>query len=329
MKSNPSRNDIEIGKTEILEAYEKVRQYLDPTPIIKSQYLSHKFGTNVFLKLESMQPTHSFKVRGAINCISSLEPEKISKGIVTASGGNHGLGVAYACRLLNTKAIVFLPVKTPEIKVKALENMGATIELYGEAWDEANLKALEYAEDNQLSYVHPFNNRYVIAGQGSIVSEILQANIQPDLIVASIGGGGLISGISMAVKHLTPHTKVVGVETIGADCMSKSIKANEIIELKEISSIADSLGAKKTESTNFEIIRKHVDQIAVVSDKETVEASLALLESDKVLAEPAASCCIAALENGSIPSKECENIVVIICGANISLSKLLGFNKSI
>lgn len=316
-----------ISKAELNSAYDKIREFLPATPLVKSYRLSQLVGANVYLKLESLQPTHSFKVRGALNSISLLSESAIKAGVVTASGGNHGLGVSYASKVLNSNATVFLPVNTSELKIAALKEIGAKVILHGEAWDEANLEALKLAQSKSQEYIHPFNDRKVMAGQGTIVNEIMESGLYPDTIIASIGGGGLISGIASALWHYSPTSKVVGVETIGADCMSQSIAANRIVELPAITSIADSLGAKKTEALPFEIIKARVSNIVNISDALAIESALELLEKDKLLVEPAASCCIAALSSNKIEFKSGSNIVIIVCGANISLNKLLTYKE--
>lgn len=308
---------------EIRAAHRRIAGNLNPTPVIRSQFYSDLCDAEVYLKLESLQPTHSFKVRGALNAILSLPDQRRRKGVITASGGNHGLGVAYASRVAGTTATIYLPVKTPEIKVKAIKKLGAEVVLHGEAWDEANLQALSTAAEQDKAYIHPFDDQAVLSGQGTIICELVDQVRQPDLIVASIGGGGLISGIASAAKELLPETEIAGVETLGADCMNRSVEAGKLVELPAIASIADSLGAKKTAERQFQIVRNHVSQLAAVDDASTVQAGLDLLTQEKVLAEPAAACCLAALANRKISFAPGSTVVVVLCGANIGLDKLL------
>ena len=320
-----------LDRTALEEAASTVARYLRPTPLIRSSYFSDLTGADVWLKLESLQPTHSFKVRGAINAVAHLDEEQRKRGVVTASGGNHGLGVALASRLLETTATVYLPVKTPELKVNALERLGAEIILHGSAWDEANALALMEAEKNDLAYIHPFNDSLVMAGQGTMIKEIAEdkSSPEPDLIMASIGGGGLISGIISATKCYLPSARVSGIETLGADCMKRSIEAGELVELDRIASIADSLGARRTEERPFSIVKDYIAELAVVEDRAAVEAAFTLLAEEKLLTEPAASCCLAALIGGKISFSKGETIVVIVCGANISLEKLQSFRTDL
>jgi threonine dehydratase len=306
----------------VLDAYKRIRKHLLPTPVLCSIYYSELLDARVYLKLESFQPTHSFKVRGALNAILSLPEEKRRKGVVTASGGNHGLGVAFASRLCGTEATIFLPEKTPEIKVKAIKHLGVEVVMHGEAWDEANAHAMQIAAEEDKAYIHPFNDPLVMAGQGTIVTELIEQIRQPDLIVASIGGGGLISGIISAAKHQMPGTQVAGVETVGADCMSRSLESGSIVELPAITSIADSLGAKRTETVQFETVKEHASQVVRVDDSSTVQSCLELLREEKVLAEPAAACCLAALSQKLISYPPGAAIVVVVCGANVGLEKL-------
>ena len=308
-----------ISKTAIETAVERIRPYLSQTPLIYSPYYSDKTDCNVFLKLETVQPTHSFKVRGAFNAILSLPEEKRRVGIVTASGGNHGLGVALACTTLDIPCTIYLPVGTQTNKVEKIKHLGARVTLHGEAWDEANKLALDTAEREGRTYVHPFDNRNVMAGQGTIVTELAGQLDKVDMIVASIGGGGLISGIISAVEHFLPGTRVAGVETEGANCMSESLNAGKIIELPAITSICETLGARKTEQTHFEIVSKYASGVSVVSDEEAKASLIDLLSEEKLLVEPATSCSLAALTSRKISFEKGETIVVIMCGGNVAL----------
>lgn len=308
-----------ISKNAIETAVERIRPYLPQTPLVYSPYFSDKIDCNVYLKLETVQPTHSFKVRGAFNAILSLPADDQKAGIVTASGGNHGLGVALACTTLDIPCTIFLPVGTQSDKVEKIRQLGATVTLHGEAWDEANKLALDTAEKEGRTYVHPFDNRNVMAGQGTIVTELAGQLDKVDMIVASIGGGGLISGIISGTQHFLPDARVAGVETDGANCMSESLKAGKIVELPAITSICETLGARKTEQTHFEIVSKYAAGIAVVSDDQAIASLLELLSEEKLLVEPATSCSLAALTEGKISYEKGETIVVVMCGGNVAL----------
>ncbi len=272
-----------------------------------------------------MQPTHSFKVRGAFNAIANLRDAQRKRGVVTASGGNHGLAVAYAARATEISATVLLPESTPEVRIQAIRLQGARVLLQGASWDEANIEAQRIAHAEDKAYIHPFNDEHVMAGQGTIVAELVNQLDRIDLLVASIGGGGLLSGLISAASAFTPRTRAIGVETEGADSMYQSWRAGRIVELDAITSIAETLGARKTEPRQFEIISRHAASLVTVADEQAVAALLELLAEEKLLTEPATSCSIAALLAGKIPVRPEENIVVVLCGANVGLQRVNGW----
>jgi len=312
-----------IPRHEIVAAASHIRTHLAITPVVRADHFSRKLGANVFFKLETLQPTHSFKVRGAFNALTQLDDAQRKRGVVTASGGNHGLAVAYAARALDIRATIYLPESATEAKLAAIRPLGPEIIIHGTAWDDANALAMRIATQTGRTYIHPFDDQAVMAGQGTMVLELLQQMPAPDLIVASIGGGGLISGIISAAKHFSPATRVVGVETVGADSMFQSWKAGRIVELPAITSIAETLGARRTQPTQFEIVTKHVTDLVTVSDASALRALREILEAEKILTEPAASCSVAALLERKVAFDAGQNIAVILCGANISLEKVL------
>ncbi len=320
-----------ISAEEIKTAQSNVAKHLQPTPLFFSRFYSALTGCRVYFKLEMLQPTHSFKVRGAFNAVMSMTPEQLQRGVFTASGGNHGLGVAIACATLNAPCTIYLPETSPKLKVDAIKKLGARTILLGRSWDEANAEAIAVSKDQNASYVHAFDNPLVMAGQGTIVTELLeqlkQLNQSADLIVASIGGGGLVSGIISATKHFTPQTRVAGVETMGANCMSESLAANKIVELSAITSICDSLGARKTAQRQFDIISNNISEVALVSDDDAIDTLLQLLAEEKLLVEPAASCSLAALVNKKIKTTGNETVVVVLCGGNIALDRVCQWQK--
>jgi threonine dehydratase len=311
-----------IAKREFETAVQRIRAHLAPTPLIRAQHFSRELGTNVFFKLEMLQPTHSFKVRGAFNALTQLTDKQKKRGIVTASGGNHGLAIAYAAATLGIPATVYLPESATETKLAAIRGFGPEMVVHGSAWDDANALAMKVAGESGRAYIHPFDNPRVMAGQGTIVTELLAQLPEPDLIVTSIGGGGLISGILSAIQHYSPSTRVFGVETEGADSMYQSRKAGKIVELQAITSIAETLGARKTEKTQFEIVMQYVTDLVTVSDNAAIRALIAILQEEKLLSEPAASCSVAALMEGKIPVKPGEKVVVVLCGANVAHEKV-------
>ena len=312
-----------IPEQDLRIAYERVQQYFSPSPLIRSHYFSRKLDAEIWFKLEMLQPTHSFKLRGALNAVLSLSPEQRAKGVVTASAGNHGLGVSLVASMFGIPARIYLPIGTSQSRVDAISALGAEAILHGEVWDESNREALQFAADEDWAHIHSFDSPHVMAGQGTILYELQEQLSNIDRIVLSIGGGGLISGILSARAVLMPETKVVGVEPLGADCVTQSIRWGEVVTLPAITSIADSLGAKKTTDYHFQLIRQYADQLVNTSDSASIDAILEVLEYEKLLIEPAAACNLAAFSEGSIDYSPGERIVVIICGANVSFKQVM------
>lgn len=316
-----------IAGEQIQQAARAIHQWLEPTPLIRSDYLSNRLGCNVWLKLEMLQPTHSFKVRGAFSAMSRLTQQQRSAGVVTASGGNHGLAVAYAAHKLDIPAIILLPRKTSEERIDAIRFFNADVRLHGESWDDANVEARRIERNAGSLYIHPFDDMHVMAGQGTIVSELVQQIERIDLLVASIGGGGLLSGLISAVHAWSPQTRVIGVETEGADSMHQSWRAGRIVELEAITSIAETLGARSTQPRQFAIITGHAASLVTVSDEQAIRALLDILDAEKLLTEPATSCSVAALLTGKIPVDPSENVVIVLCGANVGLKRVIDWQR--
>lgn len=314
-----------IERQDIEDAFRTIQRWLSPTPLIRSHRLSRKLGANIYFKLETLQPTHSFKVRGAFNSISRLPEDVRDRGVITASGGNHGLAVAFAAETLGIPATVLLPAATPPDRIGAIQALNARVVLHGASWDDANVKALDFARKDGTAYIHPFDSVDVMAGQGTIVKELVAQIPRIDLLVASIGGGGLLSGLISAAAVFSPATRVVGVETEGADSMYQSWRAGRIIELPAITSIAETLGARKTEARQFEIITQHVSSLVTVTDDEAIDALVGLLAEEKLLTEPATSCSVAALLEGKASAGPDETVVIVLCGANAGLPRIAGW----
>lgn len=318
-----------ISRLEIEAAAARIRRYLAPTPLVRSERLSRQLDANVFLKLETLQPTHSFKVRGAFSALTRLDAERMKRGVVTASGGNHGLAVAFAATRLGIPATIYLPASATEAKLSAIRRLQPEVVIHGASWDDANALAMQVAAESGRSYVHPFDDSAVMAGQATLVPEILaDLPAPPELLVASIGGGGLISGILSAASQLCPGTRVFGVETVGADSMSRSLAAGRIVELSAITSIAETLGARRTGKFQFETVSRLAAGVVTVTDAEAIEALVGLLEGDKLLTEPATSCSVAALGLGKIPVARGSTVVVVACGANVTLEKIIEWRAS-
>ena len=309
-----------IPYSEILAAADRIASLSPPTPLVRSDNYSRRLGANVYLKLEILNPTRSFKTRGASNAILQLDQAARARGVVTASGGNHGLGVAFVAQSLGIPARIYLPSNTPRSKVEVFSSFDAQIAIAGESWDESNRGALLAAQEQGLNYIHPFDDPAVVAGQATIGLEIAQTLPVIDKVAVSVGGGGLIAGIASALAQASPSTSVFGVETIGADSMTQSIINGQITSLPAITSIANTLGARTPGKRSYEIVRQYVEDVVAVSDAQAVAALLECLDHEKLLVEPAMSCSLAALTTGAVPVRPDENIIVIVCGGNATWS---------
>ena len=299
-----------------VKAKEKLSKVLLETNLIYSPIFSDESGNEIYIKLENLQKTGSFKIRGAYNKISNLTDNEKQRGVVASSAGNHAQGVAYAAEEAWIKAVIVMPKSTPLIKVESTKKYGAEVVLYGDVYDDAFKKAKELEEKEGYIFVHPFNDEEVLYGQGTIALEILEKLPETDIIIVPIGGGGLISGIACAAKIIKPGIKIIGVEPEGAASAYESIKENKIVELKEANTIADGTAVKKIGELNFEYIKKYVDEIITVSDYELMEAFLLLVEKHKIIAENSGILSVAALKKLKEKNKK---VVSVISGGNIDV----------
>jgi threonine dehydratase len=306
----------------ICRAQHRLRGLLHRTPLIHSATLSDHLGAPTFLKLECLQKTGSFKPRGAFNRMLELSEEERKRGVVAASGGNHAQGVAYAARHLGIAATICMPETTPRNYRDATRGYGADIVLC------ADIKAA-FAETARLQQegrvlVHPFDDAFVAAGQGTVGLEILEDLPGATRVYVSIGGGGFIGGIATAIRTIKPEAKI-SVETRGADAMSQSLAAGTLVELPAITSIARTLGAPKVCDFTFRLVRDLVEEVVVVDDAATVRAMFLLLERTKYLTEPAAACCLAAAEKQKDLFTARDQIVLVLCGGNVSPQDLASY----
>lgn len=280
-----------------------------------------KPDVNLYIKPENLQVTGSFKVRGAAYKISRLTPEERAKGVIACSAGNHAQGVALAAARNNIKSVICLPDGAPISKVEATRAYGAEIEMVNGVYDDAYNRALELKEEKGLTFIHPFDDDYVIAGQGTIALEILNENPNVEVIVVPVGGGGLISGIAYTVKALRPDVKVYGVQAAGAPSMVRSVDKGEILTLDGVKTIADGIAVKQPGENTFDICSKYVDGIVTVTDDEISTAILTLMEQQKLVAEGAGAVSVAAVMFDKIPVVG-KNTVCIVSGGNIDVTIL-------
>lgn len=308
-----------MNDTPTLSQIQRARQRITPcvkrTPLTASASLSERLKTNVYIKLEVFQKTGSFKVRGAFNKILSLKPEERGRGVVAVSGGNHAQAVAYAARTLGLQSVVLMPETTPRNYVEATRGYGAEVRFAADV-RAAFAEVAEY-ERQGWAFIHPFDDPDVMAGQGTIGLEILDDVPQVTDIIASVGGGGLIGGIAVAVKTLKPAVRMWGVETEGADCMSKSLAAGEIVTLDAITSVARTLGAPAPSERTMAVARNLLESVTVVSDAEALSALRYILERLKILTEPAASCTLAAADRLQDKFSPERHVVLVLCGGNM------------
>jgi len=308
----------DIGLHDIEQARRRIAGYVRRTPLITAAPLSRPLpleeGTALTLKLESLQVTGSFKARGATHKALTLAPEEARRGLVTASGGNHGLGVAYAGRLIGAPVIIYLPANAPAAKAEKLERWGARVIREGTVWDEADAEARRAAARDGMTYVHAFADPAVVAGQGTVGLEIFEDAPDTDTLVVAIGGGGLISGIASAAKALRPGVRVIGVEPEGAPTLSASLRAGRVVELERITTVANTLAPRRSAELNFEIVRALVDEIVLVSDEEMREAARWLWFELGIAAELSGAASVAAI----LTRKACagaHRVCAVVCGA--------------
>ena len=303
-----------------LEQFKEARNVLQgvlrPTPLIHSPYLSKSCGNNVYLKPENMQVTGAYKIRGAYYKISTLTDEEKARGLVTASAGNHAQGVAYAAQAAGVKATVVMPTTTPLVKVNNTKDYGANVVLHGEVFDDAAELAAQLAEEQGLTYVHPFNDLTLATGQGTIAYEIFQDLPDVDVILIPIGGGGLAAGVSTLAKLLNPNVEVIGVEPTGAASMKASLEAGHVVTLPTASTIADGVAVKTPGDLVFPYVQQNVDRVLALEDGELVEAFLDIMERHKMIVENAGLLTVAALKHLDCKGK---NVVSVLSGGNMDV----------
>ena len=286
------------------------------THLVYSSAFSRATGNHVYLKPENMQVTGAYKIRGAYYKISTLSDEEKARGLVTASAGNHAQGVAYAAQAAGVPATIVMPTTTPLVKVNNTKDYGAKVILHGEVFDESAELAAKLAEEEGLTYIHPFNDLEVATGQGTIAYEIFQDLPDVDIILVPIGGGGLAAGVSTLAKLLNPNVKVIGVEPEGAACMKASLEAGHVVSLPTANTIADGTAVKTPGDKVFPYIRDHVDQIITIPDTELVEAFLDVMEKHKMVVENAGLLTVAALSHLDCQDK---NVVPVLSGGNMDV----------
>lgn len=303
-----------------LEAFEeasiKVKEVTQETKLVESPYLTAATGNRVWLKPENMQRTGAYKVRGAYYKISTLTPEELSRGIITASAGNHAQGVAFAATRAGAKSIVVMPTTTPLIKVERTKDYGAEVVLHGDVYDEACEYAMHLAETEGYTFIHPFNDPVVATGQGTIAMEIVQELPLVDTILVPIGGGGLSCGVSTFAKLYNPKIRVIGVEPAGAACMKASVEAGHVVKLPAASTIADGTAVLEPGDLVYPYVRDNVDEIITVEDEELIVSFLDMVENHKMVVENSGLLTVSALKH--LPPEN-KRVVSILSGGNMDV----------
>ncbi|OCL92164.1 threonine ammonia-lyase [Aliarcobacter thereius] len=310
-----------ITLNDIKDAKKRLENTISKTPLMKAPILSKEKNAEVYLKEDNLQITGSFKLRGAFNKVAMLDDKKREAGVVAASAGNHAQGLAFAAQYFGCEATIFMPEATPLTKVSGVRSYGANVVLTGENFDEAYASAIKFAKEKNKEFVHPFADDEVIAGQGTIALEVLENIDDTDEIVVPIGGGGLIAGIAIAAKSINPNIKITGVVASGARGMKDSFEARMPIDSSSVRTIADGIAVRDVTPKLLDIILEYVDEIVEVSDNETANAILFLLEKHKLMVEGAGAVSVAAIMHDKI-NVSGKKICAVVSGGNIDVTML-------
>jgi threonine dehydratase len=311
-----------IALSEIVKAKRQISQVALKTPCALAPILSEEVGAEVYLKKENLQITGAYKLRGAYNKIASLSKEERKKGVIAASAGNHAQGVAYSAKSFGINATIIMPEATPLLKVTGTRSLGAEVILHGDNYDEAYAYALIYAQEHGLTFIHPFEDPKVIAGQGTVALEMMDEINDLTIVVIPIGGGGLISGMSSALKQIDPRVRVIGVTAKGAPAMFESFKAKKVINSKSVRTIADGIAVRDVSESNLAHILECVDEVVQVDDEEIAAAILFLLERQKLVVEGAGAAGVAAIMHQKFSYDKDAKIGTVLCGGNIDVQML-------
>ncbi len=314
-----------VSSVDVVEAMETIIHKVHRTPLKQSATLNAFVGANVFLKMENLQKTGSFKVRGAMNKVMSLSHEEAEQGIVAASAGNHAQGVALAATMREARSKIFMPKRTPSSKVAATKHYGAATVITGDTYQETYEFALQEVEKTGATYIHAFDDPKVIAGQGTIALEMLQQNHDLEMIFVPVGGGGLLSGMALAVKAMNPSIKMIGVQALGAPATYERFNGNHSY-CKHAHTIADGILVKEPGKQTYPIIRKYVDEMVTVTDEEIAYAIMFMLQREKMLVEGAGAAALAAILCNKF-SIQNRNIGCVISGGNADPNKIQSYRE--
>lgn len=308
----------------IYAAAERLKGVASHTSLEKNRSLSEKYSANIYLKREDLQVVRSYKIRGAYNKMASMSAASLAKGVVCASAGNHAQGVAYACQKLKVHGVIFMPTTTPAQKVRQVKMFGkeyVEVRLSGDTFDDAFAEAMEFVDSNEAIFIHPFEDTFVMEGQGTVGLEIINdADFKIDFLLFAIGGGGLASGVSTVFRELSPHTRLIGIEPEGAANMLASFEANEVVKLEHIDKFVDGAAVKKAGETTFKVCKQNLEKIITVPEGKVCSTILSLYNEEAIVAEPAGALSISALDflKEELMGK---NIVCILGGGNNDITR--------
>lgn len=314
---------LTLTRRDFEEARARIAPHIKHTPLLTSRQLSELTGFDVRLKAECFQRVGSYKIRGPLNKFALMPEEQKRRGVVCSSAGNHAQGVALAAKIHGIRAVVCMAENATPAKIAATKGYGAEVVLHGTIWDEANEKAKELVRTQGLTYVHPFDDEQLIAGQGTLGLEIVQDWPDVDAVIVPIGGGGLISGVSMAVKSHNPNAKVIGVESSDGPAMQRSLESGKL-ETIDCRTIIDGLRVRRAGEINFSVVQRFVDEIVALPDREIFEAMIWVMERCKLMIEGAAAAPVAALMHGLVKLPAGARVAVVLSGGNLNLDQLRG-----
>ena len=315
---------LPLSLDEFEAAYCRVSPHIHHTPLVTSRMLSERTGFDVRLKAEMFQRTGSYKIRGPLNKFTYLTDDERARGVVCSSAGNHAQGVALAARIHGIRAVVVMAENATPSKVAATRGYGAEVVLHGSIWDDANEKARELVRERGLTYVHPFDDLQLIAGQGTLGLEIIRDWAEADILVVPIGGGGLISGVAMAAKAVKPSVKVIGVESSDAPGMQESVRLGHVVTLERVDCIIDGLRVKRVGDVTFDVVRRYVDEIVALPDTRIFDAMIWIMSHAKLVVEGAAAAPVGALLEGLIQAPPGTRVACVLSGGNVNLDQIRG-----
>jgi threonine dehydratase len=319
-------DELPLPPSAFAQAARRIAGRIHHTPTLSSRTLSELTGFDVRLKAELLQRTGSYKIRGPLNKLGQLNADERKRGVICSSAGNHAQGVALAAKIYSIPATVVMATNATPSKVEATRAYGANVVLHGSIWDEADARARELVQSEGFVYVHPFDDLELIAGQGTVGWEIYADWPEVDVAVVPIGGGGLISGVAMALKGLNPDIRIVGVESAGAPAMQRSVAEGTRITLDQVDCKIDGLKVMRVGETTFEVVRRYVDAVVALPDREIFDAMLWTWSKTKLLAEAAAAAPVAALLHGLVEAPPGSKVACVLSGGNVNLDQIRGMD---